>query len=324
MNPLIVIDTPAQFQALVPELARQSYLAIDTESNGYYAYFEHICLIQISTETHDYIVDPLGVGNLGRMGALFADPAIEKIMHAASNDIAGFKRDFHFQVRNVFDTALACKLLGIEQLGLSRIIQQHFAVTLNKKWQRCDWGKRPLTQDQLEYARMDTHFLITLRHQLAQDLCQKSLWEQAQEVFIKACTQEIPERSFDPQGFRRIHGYRALNQAGKQVLQALHQYRDRRARLQDRAPFRILSNEVLLRMAIHCPQNLDALQNTSGLPRPYRTGRLAQELLEVLQQAARAAEQAEPADDAAHPQTADLPEDGSDLAPCLITSGEKR
>jgi len=102
--------------------------------------FERICLIQISTETHDYIVDPLGVGNLGRMGALFADPAVEKIMHAASNDIAGFKRDFHFQVDNLFDTALACKLLGGEQLGLSRIINEHFGVVLNKKWQRCDWG----------------------------------------------------------------------------------------------------------------------------------------------------------------------------------------
>jgi ribonuclease D len=322
MNPLTVIDTPARLQALLPELSGEPYLAIDTESNGYYAYFEHICLIQISTETRDYIVDPLGAGNLDGLGRLAANPAVEKIMHAASNDIAGFKRDFHFHISNVFDTALAAKLLGIEQLGLSRIIQQRFGVTLNKKWQRCDWGRRPLSQEQLEYARLDTHYLITLRHQLAEELRQRSLWDQAQEMFAKACAQEIPERIFDPKGFRRIHGFRNLSRASKQVLQALHQYRDRRARQLDRAPFRILSNEVLLRMAIQHPLNLDELQKTGGLPRPYRNGRLAQELLEVLHEAARAAEQAEASDQAAHPEPDDLSEDESQLATYLTTSGE--
>jgi ribonuclease D len=322
MNPLTVIDTPAHLQALVAELAGEPYLAIDTESNGYYAYFEHICLIQISTETCDYIVDPLGSGNLGGLGKLLADPTVEKIMHAASNDIAGFKRDFHFQISNVFDTALACKLLGIEQLGLSRIIQQRFGVVLDKKWQRCDWGRRPLSREQLEYARLDTHYLIALRHQLDQELRQGSLWDQAQEMFAKACAQEIPERIFDPYGFRRIRGFRTLNRAGKQVLQALHQYRDRRARQMDRAPFRILSNEVLLRMAIHHPLNLDELQKTSGLPRPYRNGRLAQELLQVLQEAAQAVEQGKPSDQVAHAQSDDHSEDESQLAAYLTTSGE--
>ena len=322
MNPLTVIDTPARLQALIPELAGEPYLAIDTESNGYYAYFEHICLIQISTESRDYIVDPLGVGNLDWLGGPFADPAVEKILHAASNDIAGFKRDFHFQISNVFDTALACKLLGIEQLGLSRIIQQRFGVTLNKKWQRCDWGRRPLSQEQLEYARLDTHYLITLRHQLAEELCQGSLWDQAQEMFAKACAQEIPERIFDPNGFRRIHGFRNLDRADKQLLQALHQYRDRRARLLDRAPFRILSNEVLLRMAIHHPQNLEDLHKTSGLPHPYRNGRLAQELLEILQEAARAAEQADASSQASDLPDNELSDQESQPAPCLTTSGE--
>jgi ribonuclease D len=289
MKPLIVIDTPAPFQALVSELAGQQYLAIDTESNGYYAYHEHICLIQISTAAQDYIVDPLGVTDLSGLGTVLANPAIEKIMHAASNDIAGLKRDFHFQVDNLFDTALACKLLGGEQLGLSRIINEHFGVVLNKKWQRCDWGLRPLSPEQLEYARMDTHFLITLRHLLVKDLQARSLWEQARDSFAKACTQEIPERSFALQGYRRIHGYRNLSRISKLVLEALYLCRDRRARELDRAPFRVMSNEVLLRLANHRPTNLEELQKTSGLPRPYRNGRLAGELLAVVQQALRAA-----------------------------------
>jgi ribonuclease D len=292
MKPLILIDTLAPFQTLVPELARQKYLAVDTESNGYYAYRERICLIQISTASEDYILDPLGIGDLNGLTRLLGDPAIEKIMHAASNDIAGLKRDFHCQVNNLFDTALACKLLGIEQLGLSRIISQHFGVELNKKWQRCDWGQRPLKPEQLEYARLDTHFLITLRHLLAKDLQERCLWEQAQEVFTKASAQEIPERAFDPRGYRRIRGFRSLNRVDKQVLEALHRYRDCRARELNRAPFRVMSNEALMRLANHRPTNIEELQKAGGLPRPYRSGRLAAELLAVLQQATHAAEAA--------------------------------
>ena len=290
MKPLILIDTPAPLQVLVPELARQQYLAVDTESNGYYAYHERICLIQISTSSEDYIIDPVRISDLNSVSKLLEDPAIEKIMHAASNDIAGFRRDFHCRVNNLFDTALACKLLGIEQLGLSRIISQYFGIELNKKWQRCDWGLRPLRQEQLEYARLDTHFLIALRHILAKDLRERSLWEQAQDVFAKASAQEIPERAFDPQGYRRIRGFRNLNRVGKQLLQALHAYRDRRARELDRAPFRVMSSEALIRLASHRPATLDQLQITGGLPRPYRSGRLTADLLAVIQQALEAAE----------------------------------
>jgi ribonuclease D len=285
MKPLIVIDSAPQFQTFVAELTNNRYLAIDTESNGYHAYHEQICLIQISTVEQDYIVDPLGVGNMSALGEVLIDPRIEKIMHAASNDVSGLRRDFHFPICNLFDTALACKLLGFEQLGLSKIIQLHFGVELDKKWQRCDWGRRPLSAEQLHYARMDTHFLIELRHQLAASLHARQLWEQAQEVFAKACAQVIPERTFDLQGYKRIRGARFLDPAGKQVLHALYLYRDRRARSLDRAPFRILSNETLLRLAQRRPKDLQELNGTGGLPRPYRSGRLAQELLEAIRKA---------------------------------------
>jgi ribonuclease D len=148
---------------------------------------------------------------------------------------------------------------------------------------------RPLSHEQLEYARMDTHFLITLRHLLAKNLRDRSLWEQARDSFAKACSQEIPERCFALQGYRRIHGFRNLSRISKLVLEALYLYRDRRARELDRAPFRVMSNEVLLRMANHRPTNLEELQKTGGLPRPYRNGRLAGELLAVVQQALRTA-----------------------------------
>jgi ribonuclease D len=282
MRPPIVIDRPGDIRDLVKVLRRHRRLAVDTESNGYHAYTEKICLIQISTASRDYIIDPLACGDIQALGEVLADPGIEKIFHAAANDITGIRRDFRFTVESLFDTAIACKLLGFEQLGLSKIIQEFFAVTLDKKFQRCNWAMRPLSAEQLEYARLDTHFLLALRHRLAEALHERQLWDEAQLAFVKASTQELPSRQFDPRGHLRIHGANTLSKPAKQLLGSLYHYRDARARQLDRAPFRVLSNELLVRLARRRPQQLGELTAVPGLPRNYRNGRLAQELLEVL------------------------------------------
>ena len=119
MNSATVIETASHCADLVEHLSHARHIAIDTESNSFYAYFERICLIQISTTERDYILDPLALRDLGPIGKILEDPNIEKIFHAASNDVLGLKRDFQFKVRNLFDTAIACKLLGYKKLGLA-------------------------------------------------------------------------------------------------------------------------------------------------------------------------------------------------------------
>jgi ribonuclease D len=308
MNAVTVIDAPEGLRALVSELAENPYVAVDTESNGYYAYYDRICLIQVSTTEQDYIVDPLALGDIAPLEAIFSNPDIEKIMHAASNDIAGLKRDFGFRVEHLFDTALACKLLGFQHLGLSRIIDEHFGVKLNKKWQRCDWGKRPLIQEQLDYARLDVHYLIALRHQLTAELEAREQWEKAQELFHKAARQEIQKKLFDANDCLRIHGARVLDKLGKNTLHALYSYRDARARRLDRAPFRVLSNETLLRLARHRPQNRDELLKTGGLPKSYRNGRLAKELLAVIESSGKEHELPAPANALLSENNSSIPE----------------
>lgn len=284
MKPIVLIEKPSQLQHLVKELSKAPHIAIDTESNSFYAYFEKVCLIQISTIEEDYIIDPLILKSIEPLGEILGNPAIEKIFHAPSNDILGLRRDFGFRICNLFDTAVACKLLGCKQLGLARILQEHFAVQLNKKWQRCDWGRRPLHGDQLEYARLDTHYLIALRHQLAASLHAQQLWEIAREAFDKLCEQEAQEKPFHPGGFINIKGARSLDSAGKAVLKALYVYREKEAEQRDRAPFRILSNETLLRLARSRPHSLREISRTKGLPHHYRKGHRAQNLLELINQ----------------------------------------
>lgn len=282
MKPATVIESPSDLEALAEKLNNTRYVAIDTESNSFYAYFEKLCLIQISCADEDYVLDPLALNDLQPLAEVLADPGIEKIFHAASNDVMGLKRDFHFRICNLFDTAIACKFLGYRQLGLAKILEEHFGVTLNKKWQRHDWGKRPLEQEQINYARLDTHYLITLRHRLAADLHAQQLWETAKEAFEKACEQVTQDKIFHPEAFMQIHGARTLDFVGKRILRALYLYREEEARRRNRAPFRVLSNEALLRLALQRPKDMRDFSRVKGLPRSYNRSHTAQHLLDLI------------------------------------------
>ncbi len=286
MDSVVVIETTSQLTDFIEQIANAGHIAIDTESNSFYAYFERICLIQVSTAERDFILDPLTLKDLGGLGQILADPKVEKIFHAASNDVLGLKRDYQFQVNNLFDTAIACQLLGYKQLGLARILEQHYGVVLDKKWQRHDWGKRPLQTEQLAYASLDTHFLIPLRHHLAQELAARELWDTAREAFAKAAAQELQERAVRPDAFLQIRGARALDATGKRVLKALYLYRDREARRRDRAPFRVLTDETLVRLAQEQPQTVRDFSRVKGIPRSYQEGRAAFSLLGIIRRTA--------------------------------------
>jgi len=282
LNAVALIENQHDFSKFIGYLGKTSHIAVDTESNSYYAYFNRICLIQVSADERDYIIDPFSVGNIEALGDIFSDAGIEKIFHAAPNDIAGLKRDFKFKVNNVFDTSIAAKMLGYKQLGLASILLEHFGISLDKKWQRYDWGRRPLRDEQIEYARFDTHFLIPLRHRLVAELEEKELLNAAREAFEKLCLQEVSEKHFRPGDFLHIYGAQSLDATGKRVLKALYLFREKEARRRDRAPFRILTNETLVRLALQRPKSIRDFTKIKGIPRTYTSSRAAMPLLELI------------------------------------------
>ena len=180
LPPLLVADEEA-LGGLIRLLATHPLVAVDTESNSLHAYRERVCVIQFSTPDADYIVDPIRLRDLSGLGPLFANPDQQKIFHAAEYDIVCLKRDYHFEVRNIFDTMSAARTLGWPKVGLADILATHFDVTMNKKYQRADWKRRPLTPEQLDYARLDTHYLLSLREKQLAALTTSGSRAEAQE-----------------------------------------------------------------------------------------------------------------------------------------------
>ncbi len=274
----VLIDTPAAFASMLGILSTQPALALDTESNSLYRYHYRVCLIQISTIDVDFLVDPLRLHDIAPLGKILADATIQKVFHAAENDILMLKRDFGFSFANIFDTMLAARILGWSQVGLAALLLQHFGVTLDKRAQLTDWGQRPLTTAQLSYARLDSHYLLALRDLLTDALWARKRWRESQETFDGLPRITYTEKAFDPEGFWRIKGARDLVPNELAVLRELYLWRDDQARAIDRPPFKILGDETLLQLSRLQPQHLYELPLS-----PRQIDQCGKKLLDVIE-----------------------------------------
>jgi ribonuclease D len=262
-----LIETRADLDALAHELLSEKVIAVDTEADSFYHYFDKTCLVQIGTRKQIFLIDPLALGGpaeLSPLGPVFASPDIRKIFHAAEYDIFVLKRDCSFQFANLFDTMISAQLLGYPSVGLSRIAARHFDVNLPKDEQRSDWSRRPLTQQQLSYAAADVLYLLPLAERLWRELKDAKRQSWAQEEFEALCRRRWPDREFDELGYLRIKGARKLDPKALSVLRELYLVRDRRAREMDRPPFKVLGNRTLIEIAERRPKKLSELAEIKG------------------------------------------------------------
>jgi ribonuclease D len=263
--PYTFVTTEDGFHEMLEHLMASSRLAIDIEADSLYHYFEKVCLIQISTDSNTYILDPLAIRNVNELAPLMCNPSVEKVFHAAGYDTYCLRRDYDFAFVNIFDTHIAAQLLGYEFLGLSTLMEEFLGVHHSKRRQRDDWSRRPLDLEQLNYAAMDTHHLLQIRDLLEAELRLKGRLGWAQEEFATAASAERREKEFDPEGFRRIKGNRDLSLQDQVVLRALFLFRDEVARKMDVPPFKVLNNSVLLDLAHRPPVSPEELNGRSGV-----------------------------------------------------------
>ena len=257
------IDTQSSLEELCSRLKSEPSIAVDTESDSLYSYHEKVCLIQFSTRTTDYLVDPLSGINVSPLGDIFADPGIEKIFHAAEYDVICLRRDYGFEFTNLFDTMQAARILGFSKLGLSSLLQEFFDVLVDKRFQKANWGKRPISPAMANYARLDTHYLISLRERLSSALEKANFTKIAQEDFLRiARSSGIPN---DKPLYASIRGYHKLTPQQLAILNELCAYRDHVAQRADLPPFKILSSTILLEASKAVPANYEELSKLPGI-----------------------------------------------------------
>ena len=252
------IADQSALDSIIPALSKGPFLSVDTESNSLFAYREQVCLIQFSTADTDYLIDAYAELDLSRLHSIFHDPAVEKIFHAAEYDVMCLKRDYGFEFNNLFDTMQAARILGFKQLALSTMLEEQFHIEPVKSFQKANWGKRPLTYDMKQYARLDTHYLIPLRARLDGQLRKSRLRELAQEDFQRLC--RVENNHIDAPLYTQVNGYYHLSPRQLSILNALCRYRDKLASQLDRPLFKVIGTRALYALAEASPQTIEELE----------------------------------------------------------------
>lgn len=262
-----LVARQADFAALVTELAQEPLLAVDTEAASFHRHLNRIYLIQVSTRERTAIIDPLALSDLAGFGALLADPKVEIVFHDADYDLRLFDREYGFRVANLFDTRLAAELLNEPGLSLAALLARYVGVKVDKRYQRADWSKRPLSPEMLAYAAGDTRHLVPLRDLLAEKLQAAGRMSWAEEEFaILEGVRWTGDNDREP-AWLRIKGAKALMPRELAILREVHAWRAALAARLDRAEFRILGNEALLLLAQEAPATLEALATIKGIGR---------------------------------------------------------
>lgn len=277
------IDEAGGVRRVADQARRADRLALDTEADSLHSYFHKVCLIQASVNGDHFLIDPLALGKEG-LAPLFdvlADPAIDVLMHGADYDVRVLDRDYGARIHGLQDSQIMAQLLGEPRTGLAALLEKELGVGLDKKFQRADWGRRPLPPGMLGYAAADTAFLPELHRKLRRRLEDLGRWGWAEEEFRKLERVRHQPHEPDPLGFERIKGARRLKGPARDRAYTLFLWRDRTARSLDVPPFKVLGNRQLLELAETAPKTLEQMSKVEGIgPRFLR--RWGRDVLRVL------------------------------------------
>ncbi|OMJ82197.1 hypothetical protein SteCoe_17151 [Stentor coeruleus] len=255
-TPFELVSTEEAFYKMIQELRQSSEIAVDLENHSTRSYLGICCLIQISTRSKDYIIDPFAVqGQMPVLGVILADPNIVKVFHGSDMDVEWLQRDFGLYIVNMFDTGLAAKELRYPSFGLAFLLKSFCDIDTDKRYQLADWRLRPLTNDMIKYARTDTHYLLYIYDRLREELIHKSMSmfqpphtsiSQVLELSRRLCL-KIYEKPLIPKDLNNSDYYK------------LCKTRDFIARLEDENPEFVFPQTVLLAIASERPNTMNDL-----------------------------------------------------------------
>ena len=228
-----------------------------------------LCLVQVAVDdgaggTLVEVLDPLEGFEPGELRDVLADPSIEKVVHAGRQDVAILRRTWDTEVRNLFDTQIAAGFGGYgAQTGYASLLADVLGRRLAKSASFTRWDRRPLSDEQLSYAREDVADLLELATALQDELRARGRLEWAREE-CRALEESSDER--DPEeAWRRLPRVTRLRPRERAIARELAAWRERTAAAEDRPVSSVLSDAALVEVARRQPQDRRGLDQIRGL-----------------------------------------------------------
>jgi ribonuclease D len=211
------------------------------------------------------LVDPLaGAADPGPLAEVLADPAVEVIVHAGRQDVALLRRVWRTEVCNIFDTQVAAGFAGFgAQIGYGGLLADALGLRVAKTASFTRWDVRPLTPEQVAYARDDVAHLLPLADVLRRRLVASGRLQWALEECRRlegASDERDPETAY-----QRLPRVSSLSPTARAVARELAAWRERTASAEDRPVGSVLADAPLVEVAKRHPGGLAGLEKIRGI-----------------------------------------------------------
>jgi ribonuclease D len=244
---------------------REGRFGLDTEFVSERRYKPLLCLVQVVVGDRIEILDPLGDLDPAPLAAILADPEVELVLHAGRQDVALLKRSWSTEIHNIFDTQVAAGFAGYgAQSGYESLVRSLLGVSAKGAEGFSRWDRRPLTPEQIEYARADVEHLLPMADALKERLEQSGRLEWAREE-CRALERASDERPLEEQ-YARLPRVRRLGKRQRAVAITLVAWRQELAQEIDRPASSILPDHVLVEVARRQPGSRRTLEEVRGMP----------------------------------------------------------
>src|SRR5882672_1280152 len=267
MSAALFVNDPTALEALAANLRSAPAFALDTEFMRERTYYPQLCLVQLAGPELIACIDPLAIEDLTVLDELFARSAAVKVVHAVRQDLEALLTRLTNPPSSLFDTQVAAALVGLSpQVGYGDLVQRFCGVTLDKTHARTDWSARPLAPAQLLYASDDVRYLLPLRAALSSELERRGrrAWFDAEMIRHSSAG----TRRIEPdEAWQRLKGLDGLDARRQATAKALARWREERAIRRNRPRGWILSDDALYEIVRALPEDRDALERVSSLPR---------------------------------------------------------
>lgn len=286
---MITLKTTRALAEFCDCAATQAYVTIDTEFLRERSYFSKLCLIQLAIPGGGpgdaVLVDVLeGDVDLAPLYALFRNPDVVKVFHAARQDLEIFWFDGGVFPQPFFDTQVAAMVCGFgEQVGYETLVRKLTGNAVDKSSRFTDWSRRPLSDRQKAYALADVTHLRDVYEILSRKISEagRKKWvEEEISVLTRAETYEI-----DPaEAWRRV---KTRSNSGKflALVRELARFRENHARSRNIPRSRVFKDEALLELASSKPRTAADLGKSRLLMREARRGEIAAGILGAIETA---------------------------------------
>jgi ribonuclease D len=278
--PHVVVDEHELDEVADAIASGEGPVAIDAERASGYRYGQRAYLVQLKREGSGlWLIDPIACPDLTPVSDAIGDA--EWILHAATQDLACLA-EVGLRPRQLFDTELAGRLLGLPRVGLAAVLEHYLGISLAKEHSAVDWSTRPLPEPWLRYAALDVEVLGELRNLMGADLWTQGKSDWAREEF-QALLDWTPQ--VRPEPWRRTSGINKVrSRRGLAVVRELWEARDAIAAERDISPGRLIPDAVLIEVALaepHTPADLPRNRAVARYQRQWLTAvRRAHELPE--------------------------------------------